>query len=338
MLRTLPLAFFLACVSPADDSGHPHPPQPRDTADSGADTADSSSDSADTGAPTCGDGRVDAPHEECDGADDSSCAGRCASTCQCPSMPASGTLELDVIDVWQGDGLLVVSPDGFVTLVDSGDSDQLDAVQKYLLSRGIPGVDYTVVSHQHADHMGAMGAFLDAHPEVGLAWDGGGTATTDAFDRYVRAAGDRRTTIVKDDTLDLGGAMLAEVLHADVGSTDNENLNSVVLRLTYGNVRMLLGGDCETWGCERVFDPGPIDIYKVHHHGSSDSSGDGFLAEMQPKVALISVGTGNDYGHPDPGTLDRLAAVGADVWRTDQDGTIAVTTDGATWTVSAEKR
>lgn len=247
-------------------------------------------------------------------------------------------LQVDMIDVWQGDGLLITSPAGFTVLVDAGDESAYPGVRRWLLDHAPGGVDYTLVSHQHADHMGAMDRVLQDHPEVGLAWDGGGIAATDSYDDYVAAAGNRRTTIVAGQTLDLGADLLVEVIHADVGSTENENYNSVVIKLTYGSVRTLLGGDCETEGCERYFDAGVIDIYKVHHHGSSDSSGGRILFEMQPKLALISAGTGNDYGHPDKVTLDTLDAVGADVWRSDEDGSVRVAIDGATWTVEGENR
>ena len=120
------------------------------------------------------------------------------------------------------------------------------------------------------------------------------------------------------------------MLPSDIGSTENENYNSVVIKLTNGSVSVLVGGDCETEGCERYFDTGDVDIYKVHHHGSSDSSMDRMLGTMQPKVALISAGTGNDYGHPDRTTLAALETVGAEVWRTNQDGSVRVSIDGTT--------
>ncbi|GDX83209.1 hypothetical protein LBMAG42_50200 [Deltaproteobacteria bacterium] len=340
----------LGCDVSGDAEG-PGGRRPRwDTADPAGDTSDTydtydtSDTSGDSGADTavdglaCGDGRVGGPHEECDGSDDSACAGRCATTCQCPSAEASGVLQVDMIDVWQGDGLLITSPAGFTMLVDAGDESAYPGVRRWLLDHAPGGVDYTLVSHQHADHMGAMDRVLQDHPEVGLAWDGGGVATSDSYDDYVLAAGNRRTTIVAGQTLDLGPDLLVEVLHSDVGSTENENYNSVVIKLTYGSVRTLMGGDCETEGCERYFDAGGVDIYKVHHHGSSDSSGGRILVDMQPRLALISAGEGNDYGHPDKVTLDTLDQVGADVWRTDEDGSVRVAIDGATWLVEAEKR
>lgn len=180
-----------------------------------------------------------------------------------------------------------------------------------------------------------MDLALEDHPEVGVAWDHGGPAATQSFDDYVAAAGDRRTTVRAGQALDLGPSTRVEVLHADIGDGENENNNSIVLRVTYGDVRLLLGGDCEALVCEAAFDPGPIDVYKVHHHGSEDSSGLALVDAMQPSVALISAGEDNDYGHPDWPTLRALEEAGAEIWRTDESGSLRVDVDGTGWTVSS---
>jgi beta-lactamase superfamily II metal-dependent hydrolase len=237
-----------------------------------------------------------------------------------------------MIDVGQGDGLLVISPDGFTLLVDSGSESEAANVSSYLAAVGVSNLDYTLVSHLHSDHLGAMDLVLGDHTEVVACFDHGGSYTTTEYNEYAAAAGSRRTALQVGETIDLGTAVVAEVLHSDVGSGE-ENLNSVVLKLTYGSHSLLLGGDCEG-PCESSFDPGPVQIYKVHHHGSNDSSTDGFLAAMDPRTALISVGAGNPYGHPHPETLDRLAAHGATVYRTDLDGDLVVVSDGVSYTVN----
>jgi len=276
----------------------------------------------------CGDGIAGGPCEECDLDDDAACPGRCSSHCACPALPP-GDLQIHMIDVWQGDSILVVSPDGFVMLVDAGKDAQAAAVTSYLQYVGVEALDYTLVSHMHEDHLGAMDDVLGQHPEVVARFDHGHDYTTTAYDNYVQAAGECRTALGLGDEIDLGPSVLADVLHAYTGS-GNENLNSLVLRIVYGDVAVLLGGDCETFGCELQFDPGPIDVYKVHHHGSNDSSADPFLDPMGAGVALIPVGEGNPYGHPHGETLQRLYDNGFDVYRTDLDGDIQVRSDGQT--------
>jgi len=274
----------------------------------------------------CGDGLSAGSCEECDGADDAACPGACSAHCACPSH-APGALEVHLIDVWQGDAILVISPDGFSMLVDSGKDSELDSLVDYLGQLGITHLDYTLASHMHEDHIGGLDDILATHPEVVAAFDHGGYYTTNAYSSYVWAAGSCRRSLYLGDLLDLGPATTVDVLHAYTGD-DNENLNSLVLRITHGDVSVLLGGDCEAYGCEYSFDPGPIDIYKVHHHGSSDSSSDHLLDAMQPRLALIPVGQGNSYGHPHYQVVGALEDRGATIKRTDHDGDVVVTSDG----------
>ena len=124
----------------------------------------------------------------------------------------------------------------------------------------------------------------------------------------------------------MGPSVKIDVLHAWV-SGGNENNNSVVVRITYGSTSVLLGGDCESH-CEATFDPGQIDVYKVHHHGSNDSSSNRLLDQMSAEIGLIPVGEDNPYGHPGHYAMDRLEKHGVEVHRTDQDGDMEVHCDG----------
>jgi len=273
----------------------------------------------------CGDGLLEG-YETCDGDEDAACPGLCSSFCRCPSLPP-GDLELHMIDVGQGDSQLVVSPDGFTLLVDAGNSGDERAVNAYLEQQGIPALDLVLASHLHEDHLGGLPGVLDEHPEAAVCYDHGGRYSSSYTTAWRDEADHKLLTLAEGDTLDLGSSMTVEVLHGHE-QADNENLNSLVLKLTYGDTTMLLGGDCESDGCESDFDPGPIDVYKVHHHGSSDSSGTQLLDQMEPTLALIPVGLGNSYGHPDQGTLRRLENAGAEILRTDQDGDLRVWSDG----------
>jgi beta-lactamase superfamily II metal-dependent hydrolase len=280
----------------------------------------------------CGDGIVEGA-EECDGGSDLACPGVCSAHCACPEMPP-GDLQVAVLDVGQGDGIVVVSPDGFVLVVDAGTESSAYAIEAFLVAEGITGVDYTLVSHFDADHVGGMDAVLGYHPEVAACFDHGGARSTLEYDEYDVAAGDRRFAVAPGDLLDLGPSLQVEVLHASQDAS-SENLNSVVVRLQYDDVAMLLGGDCEG-PCESLFDPGPTQLYKVHHHGADDSSSTLLLDRMDPWTALISAGEGNSFGHPAAGTLDRLADAQASVYRTDLSGDLVVWSDGLSYTVNGE--
>lgn len=286
----------------------------------------------DEGCPSaCGDGVV-AGHEECESTDDTACPGRCSVHCACPAR-APGDLEITVIDVDQGDGILVVSPDGFVMLLDSGPGGYDWLLADFLEAAEVTELDYTLVSHLHEDHLGNTDEVLDDHPEVVAAFDHGGSYGSNAYTSYHYSAGDRRTSLFNGDTIDMGPATQVDVLHAHTGD-GNENNNSLVIRVRYGDVAVLLGGDCETDTCEQSFDPGTIDLYKVHHHGSSDSSAAFFVDGMSPSASLISCGWDNNYGHPSSQALDRLGAT--DIYRTDLDGDLVVVSDGTGYTINGE--
>ncbi len=280
---------------------------------------------------SCGDGVKGGAHEACDGSDDHACPGACSAHCACPSGEP-GALRVRMIDVGQGDALLITSPAGFTTLVDAGPSDACDEVELALEREGVPALDYTVVSHQHSDHLGAMDTLLRDHPEVVAAFDNDGYFDSSSDLDYFHSAGRRRRPLRAGDTIDLGDDAALEVLHAHTGS-GNENDNSVVLLLRHGSFAMLLGGDCE-WACEQTLEPGVVDVYKVHHHGSANGSSEPLLDRMLPLVALIPVGWGNSYGHPHASTLQRFADRGVQVLRTDLDGDITLETDGEVLTVA----
>ncbi len=244
---------------------------------------------------------------------------------------AEGTLRMVMIDVGQGDASLLVGPDGTSLLVDGGKSSSGDEIERVLEQHGVERLDYTIVSHLHADHLGAMDEVLAAHPEVRSCYDSGGSASTDSYADYAAEAAGCRGTLKAGDQLDLGPGVQATVLHPSASDSD-ENANSIVLRVSFAGVTILLGGDCPEDDCEEELNPGAVDIYKVHHHGSASSSSAAFLDRIRPELALISVGN-NSYGHPTSEALGRLDAVGATVMRTDQHSDITVSVDAGGWWV-----
>ncbi len=243
---------------------------------------------------------------------------------------AEGTLRLVMIDVGQADALLLVGPDGTSMLVDGGKSGSDDEIERALEDAGVDRLDYTLLSHVHADHLGAMDELLEAHPEVQRCYDHGGPASTNAYASYVEEAAGCRTTLRAGDGLDLGPGVEATVLHPSSPSDSDENANSLVLRVRFAGVTMLLGGDCPEDDCEERLDPGQVDIYKVHHHGSASSSSEAFMDRIQPELALVSVGS-NGYGHPTEEAMDRVEAAGATIMRSDLHGDVTVMVDAEGW-------
>ncbi len=262
-----------------------------------------------------------------------------------------GQLEMSVMDVGQGDSILLVFPDGKRMLMDGGGiptfghqtRSQLDTgediVAPYLWERGMRNVDIVALSHAHDDHIGGLPALVaDFHPRE--LWTG---ATPDSAGwRKLRdeAARDGVKVVPLEAPrhFDFGGAAI-DVLAPLADYVPNDipkNNDSLVLRIRYGKRVFLLTGDVEKPIEYRMLDENeitPIDVLKVAHHGSRTSSTERFLDAANAAFAIISVGTDNSYGHPNRDVLARLSEHHAEVLRTDRHGLITVRTDGQYLTV-----
>jgi competence protein ComEC len=199
-----------------------------------------------------------------------------------------------------------------------------------------------VVSHAHADHVGGATAVLDRFPAA-VVLEPGAIFNDPGYARFlgeVAAAGLAWRPGRPGDTFTLDGVRFT-LLHPDTawgGWGEDLNEDSLILAVEYGSFRALFTGDVgfpvERHLAGRI---GPVSVLKVGHHGSRGSTGERWLAELRPRVGVVSVGA-NTYGHPAPETLARLARRGVDVRRTDREGTISVLTDGATMTVASRDR
>lgn len=245
-----------------------------------------------------------------------------------PGWPPPGWL-LIACDVGQGDALVLSAGRAGAVVVDAGPDPRL--IDRCLRDLGIERVAAVLVTHLHADHVEGLPGLLRDR-EVGEVHLGGVYDEPSAELRRVRAwtrqAGIPIRRVQVGERYQLGALTWqvlwpARVIDGD-GSTPNNA--SVVLLAEYGGTRMLLTGDVEPaaqramvarWQLESV------DVLKVAHHGSAAQAPE-LLDAVRPRLAMISVGTGNDYGHPAPSTLRDLARVGALVARTDRDGAIAV--------------
>jgi competence protein ComEC len=252
-----------------------------------------------------------------------------------------------VIDVGQGDAVGLRTPGGRWVLFDAGRAGRgadggARAVVPYLRRRGgqLVGV---VLSHAHADHVGGAAEVI-RRLRPAVVWDAGFALGSDTYRDVLaasRGAGARWRRVRPGDSLALDGVVL-RVLAPDSAWTaglSDPNSASVVVSVRYGRVRFLLVGDAEAaeegWLAARAAaDPGVAaalraDVLKVAHHGSRTSTTDAFVGLVRPRLALVSVGAANGYGHPSAAVLDRLRRAGAEVLRTDRDGSVIARTDGA---------
>jgi competence protein ComEC len=258
-----------------------------------------------------------------------------------PILPCSGDegndLALHFLDVGQGDGAVVRTPRGRWVVIDAGPaSDRSDAgarvVAPFLERHGARSVAAVVISHAHLDHIGGIPSLLDRFP-VGEVLEPGAPVSDPLYTGFLTGLVQRHIAwhpVHRDESFTLDGVRFT-VLHPEPnwsGWGDDVNEDSVVLLVEYGAFQALFAGDAGFPAEEALrARVGRVDVLKVGHHGSRGSTSDPWLDELRPRLAVISVGR-NDYGHPAPPTLDRLAAHGIPVRRTDQEGTITVSTDG----------
>lgn len=251
-----------------------------------------------------------------------------------PSRGQSNQLKVSFINVGQGDSALLQAPDQEDILIDGGPVSAGPTVVAYLQSQHINDIDVLVASHNDADHIGGLTDVLNSSiPIKAVIFNGEPVTTTTYldFENALKAHGLTPTPAAFGQEY-TWGQISADVLNPQPIFVGTQNEDSVVLLLTYDQVHFLFTGDIGTDTEGVILGEGtPIaaDVLKVAHHGSKYSSSPSFLDAVKPKYAVISVGQ-NSYGQPAPETLIQLALVGAEVYRTDQKGTIVFISDGQT--------
>lgn len=247
-------------------------------------------------------------------------------------LPAGSQLQVLFMDVGQADAALLLC-DGQSMLIDGGNVGDGQKIYSVLKEQHIQTLDYVVCTHAHEDHVGGLSAALSACNANNIL----SPVTyynSDAFKNFAEKAGN--ITIPRPgDTFSFGGATV-EILACDPYAEEVNN-TSIVLKLTYGQTSFLFTGDAE-YPVEQTLLDGGYDpsatVLKVGHHGSSTSTSYRFLNHVMPQYAIISVGEGNTYGHPEQEVLTRLRDADVTVYRTDLDGDILCVSDGKQVTVS----
>lgn len=246
-------------------------------------------------------------------------------------------LEWILLDVGQGDGMYLRLPQGQVMVVDGGGQPVGEnyvgekIVKPFLLSRGIRTIDLLCITHYDADHVRGLLPVLQ-ELKVKAIWAPAGSDSDNAR-TIEQIARQRRIPMyhpVRGDVMQIGGTQIEVLNPRDGQYSMKENDRSLILRLAYGRLRILLTGDAGVKREEELLQEEyalGAEILKVGHHGSQYSTSEPFLKEVAPRFALISVGP-NRYGHPTEETLDRLEQQGCTVLRTDQVGAIRLVTDG----------
>lgn len=269
------------------------------------------------------------------------------------SAVADGKLRVDFLDVGQGDAALVTLPDGRTLLVDGGGATDLHGrntdrrsigeavVSEYLWWRGLDTIDYVLPTHADADHIDGLNDVL-RNFTVNAALVARSPANDAEYAKFAHTLAATNThvaTIQAGDVMRFGDVQI-EVLWPPAATYANEpsrNNDSIVLRLEFANHSILLTGDIEKSSERALVAAGKglkADVVKVPHHGSRSSSTLPFITATAAKCAIVSVGQNSMFGHPHTDVIERWQSNGAQVFTTGKCGTITVTTDGTTLTLT----
>jgi len=254
------------------------------------------------------------------------------------SISGSATVSVHFLDVGQGDAIYIHSDAGADVLIDAGPPGAgRSVVVPYLQAQGVSDLDLVVATHPHADHIGGIMAVLKALPVAEFRSDGQ-VHTSRVYMELLELLVEMDlpyTKVEAGQEVQLPGIDRFVFLGPGEPMFPGLNNNSVVAFMQIGTVCFLFTGDIEEEAESRLLGSSwdlAAPVLKVPHHGSATSSGPEFLRAVSPEIAVICVGAGNRYGFPHQEVLERLA--GTQIYRTDRDGTIVVTTDGCTLNVS----
>lgn len=235
-------------------------------------------------------------------------------------------VKVEYIDVGQADAILIENDKKYM-LIDAGNNEDGDLLVNYFKDKNITDFEYVVATHPHEDHIGGMDNIIKNF-NIKNYYMPDCYTTTKTFEELLDALEEKNLSFETPDIDSefLLGDALFKVLYT---GTDKRDLNntSIVLRMTYKDVSFMFTGDATNTTEKKILAKDlQSDVLKVGHHGSQYSTSDEFLDKVNPKYAIISVGTGNVYDHPKDITLNKLK--GIEVHRTDKEGTIRVISDG----------
>ena len=249
------------------------------------------------------------------------------------SAESYNLLTVHFINVGQGDSILI-QVNGKNMLIDAGPKTSSKTLLNYLNSQNIAKLDYVIATHPHEDHIGGMSFVINKY-SINKFYAPKVTQSTKIFEQMIESLQNKNLNIIpineNTTSIDLGPNTKAMIYSPVSTSYDNLNNYSPVIKLTYFNNSFLFTGDAAFESEKEILQKNSdlnADVIKIGHHGSSTSTSPDFLKAVNPKIAVISVGKNNDYGHPASETLSLLNRNNIKIYRTDLNGTIVMSSDG----------
>lgn len=249
---------------------------------------------------------------------------------------------VQVMDVGQGDSILIYS-NGYSAVIDTGLPSSPDEICPDLEDAFIRNIDALVISHLHSDHAGGLPGIAERFQIENLITPkpnpkAESNDTVERVKKDVLSQNGKVYTATQGMNFKIGEFELTVLGAYDALSGDNNKSSFIMAEL--GGVKFLFTGDAEKKAENALLDDGiaiECDVLKVGHHGSDSSCGNAFLQAASPQYAVISVGEGNMYGHPDAGTVSALQNVGAEIYRTDESGDVFFYVENGAVRVETEK-
>lgn len=240
-------------------------------------------------------------------------------------------LAVHYLDVGQGDSIFIELPDNECMLIDAGENMYGKSITQYIENLGYKKINYLVATHPHADHIGSM-AYVVNHMDIGDIYMPKVSTTTKTYEKLLNAIADKGLKIKSAKAgmnIISNKNVTADILAPVKINADNLNNCSVIIKMVCGSDSFLFLGDAEKEELKTVKANMSAEVLKVGHHGSRTSTTKDLLKKVNPSYAVISLGKDNSYGHPHKSTLKLLSQYNVETFRTDEDKTVVISTDGS---------